>query len=93
LREIAILGMVQLIPDDGRGNLMPIITLEDRLTAVEHELGELKQRLDEVKAAPSAHKWVRIFGSFAGSEGFDEAVRLGREYRESLQPGGDGEPV
>lgn len=28
-------------------------------------------------------KWEKIFGSFADSEGFEEAARLGREYREA----------
>jgi hypothetical protein len=33
-----------------------------------------------------AEWWEEMFGSFANSEGFDEAVWLGKEYRESLRP-------
>ncbi len=65
---------------------MPGETLEGRLTAVEKELAELKQFV--AKSQNGARWWERMFGSFADSEGFDEAVRLGREYRESLRPKG-----
>ena len=78
--------VVQFVQYNVGGVAMPTVTLEDRLTAVEHELEQLKQRLDDVKNLPPAHYWDRVFGSFADSEGFDEAVRLGREYRESLKP-------
>jgi hypothetical protein len=70
---------------------MPTGTLEERLTAVEKELAELKQRLEADKPQVIAHPWDKIFGSFADSEGFEEAVRLGREYRESLRPKDDEE--
>ena len=34
--------------------------------------------------APTENPWIDyVYGSFADSEGFEEAVRLGREYRES----------
>lgn len=62
---------------------MAVETLEERLSAVETELRQLKQQL-AVKSTPSADVgWQKVFGSFADSEGFDEAVRLGREYREA----------
>lgn len=32
---------------------------------------------------PTAASWETIFGMFADSEGFEEAVRLGREWREA----------
>ena len=58
-------------------------TLEERLSAVETELRQIKQQL-AVKNAPAAEAgWEKIFGSFADSEGFDEATQLGREYREA----------
>ncbi len=58
-------------------------TLEERLSAVETELRQLKQQLAG-KTTPAADAgWQKIFGSFADSEGFDEAVRLGREYRDA----------
>jgi len=64
---------------------MAIETLEDRLTAVERELAQIKEQLAE-KSPTSAHPWDKVFGFFANSEGFEEAVRLGREYREALRP-------
>jgi hypothetical protein len=60
-------------------------TLEKRLTAVEEELATLKKQLNG-RRRPA---WENIFGTFADSEGFEEAVRLGREYRESLRPKGN----
>ena len=63
---------------------MPVPSLEERLSAIEKELMEIKQQMALDKSQTSAHPWEKVFGSFADSEGFDEAVRLGREYRESL---------
>jgi hypothetical protein len=65
---------------------MPAPTVEERLTAVEKELAQIKQQLATETPKPSPHPWDTVFGSFANSEGFEEAVRLGREYRESLRP-------
>lgn len=65
---------------------MPTRTLQDRVTAVEKELAEMKQRLEKDKSQTAAPRWEKIFGTFANSTGFEEAVRLGREYRESLRP-------
>jgi hypothetical protein len=65
--------------------------LENRLTAVERDLAELKQTFAGAKRNPPGPWWEKMFGAFADSEGFDEAVRLGREYRESLRPGKDEE--
>jgi len=64
--------------------------LEKRLQAVENEVASIKQRLATDKAQSPAAAWKRIFGSFANSEGFEEAVRLGKEYRESLLPETNG---
>jgi hypothetical protein len=61
--------------------------LEKRLKAVENEVAGLKQRLSADKSQNSTVSWKRIFGSFANSEGFEEAVRLGRDYRESFRVG------
>ena len=63
--------------------------LESRLTAVERELAKLKQTLVAAKRIPPSPWWEKMFGSFADSEGFDEAVLLGKEYRESLRPRDD----
>ena len=58
-------------------------TLEVRLARVEDELAQIKRQLAADKPQPSPVGWEKIFGSFANSEGFNEAVRLGREYREA----------
>ena len=65
-------------------------TLEGRLTAVEKELAELKHAVAANKSQSATAWWEKMFGSFADSEGLEEAVRLGREYRESLRPKADG---
>jgi hypothetical protein len=62
--------------------------LEGRLSAVEKELAELKRLMSSKKS--KAKWWEEMFGSFADSEGFDEAVRLGKEYRDSLRPKNNG---
>ena len=43
----------------------------------------LKQ-LEEDKRKLEANAWEKVFGAFANSEGFEEAVRLVREYHESF---------
>jgi len=67
-------------------------TLVRRLTAVEKELAELKHLVGANRSEAATAWWEKMFGSFADSEGFEEAVRLGREYRESLRPKDDGKP-
>jgi len=64
--------------------------LEERLTAVEQELARIKDQITGSGSQGTPAPWERLFGSFADSEAFDEAVRLGREYRESLRPKDDG---
>jgi hypothetical protein len=56
--------------------------IELRLATLEAEVTLLKQRLAE----PKQH-WVdKVYGAFADDPDFLEAMRLGREYRESLRP-------
>jgi hypothetical protein len=61
-------------------------SVEERLSAVEHELAQLKQQLATDKPQTTIPWWEQRFGVFANSEGYEEATRLGREYRESLRP-------
>jgi hypothetical protein len=61
-------------------------SVEERLTTVEKELAQLKQRLETDKPQTTIPWWEQRFGAFANSEGYEEAMRLGREYRESLRP-------
>ena len=71
-------------------SVMATETLQERVAAVEKELAQLKRQLATDKPQSKTAPWERIFGSFAESQGFEEAVRLGREYRESLRPKDDG---
>lgn len=68
---------------------MPIPTIEERLSVIEKELAHIKQQLITEKPPSPPHPWDKVFGSFANSAGFEEAVQLGREYRESLRPKDD----
>lgn len=64
---------------------MAVAEIELRLAALEAEVAELKQRLEE-PAEPKQH-WVdKVFGAFADDPDFLEAMRLGRKYRESQRP-------
>ena len=57
--------------------------IEHRLAEVERELAELKRRIPPTKESES---WVeRISGTFKTAADFDEIVRLGREFRKSVQ--------
>ena len=65
-------------------------TIEERLTAVETELQQLKREREQNKAqdeqAEEPRGWQRIVGRFADNPLFDSAVRQGREWRESEDP-------
>ncbi len=63
--------------------------LKERVAALENELMQIKQELAAEGSHSTPAGWEKIFGSFANSEGFDEAVRLGREYREAQNVQGD----
>ena len=62
---------------------MAVEALEKRMTALENELAQIKQELAAEKSLSAPAGWEKMFGIFADSEGFEEATRLGREYRES----------
>lgn len=65
--------------------------LEARVTALEAQVARLLSKLEPTaEPAPgdgvSQPWWRRIAGTFEGDPYFAEAMRLGREYRESLRP-------
>lgn len=64
--------------------------LEDRIATLESELAQIKRQLAAEKPQAGPAGWERIFGSFADSEGFEEAVRFGRDYREAQNVQSDG---
>ena len=58
-------------------------SVEERLTAVEQQVADLKRRLPPRTDGKS---WVeRIAGTFKDDPDFDEIVRLGREFRKSVK--------
>lgn len=58
--------------------------LEARVETLEKELAEMKQLLVGAveKKAPW---WLQVAGSFESDPDFDEAVRLGQEWRKSAE--------
>jgi hypothetical protein len=60
-------------------------SLEERVTALEQEVARLRELL-EAKPVAEEPWWQKISGSFANDPIYEEAMRLGRKYRESLRP-------
>ncbi len=58
----------------------------ERLAALEQVVEQLKAKV-EAASPPKAPWWETEAGRFKNDPVFDEIVRLGREYRESLRPG------
>lgn len=56
------------------------LPLEQRVTALETELLEIKQKLTQ-----SHSWWLKIAGSFEEDQNFDEVVKLGQEWRKSVE--------
>ena len=67
-------------------------TLDEQVAALEAELARLRAENARLKATveqqggDTRSGWEQIVGSFAGDEAFEEAMRLGREWRESFRP-------
>jgi hypothetical protein len=69
--------------------------VEERIDELEHRVEErfadLDRRLSQLSERvpvpdPDKPWWHRIVGIFRDDPAFEEAMRLGREYRESLRP-------
>ncbi len=60
-------------------------SIEQRMKVLEEEVARIKARLAE---SPNSQQpwWEKIWGTFANDPAYEEAMRLGREYRESLRP-------
>ena len=56
-------------------------SLNERVSQLESELAAVKKHLP-----PEPTGWRSLIGVFADDPAFDEAMRLGREYRESQRP-------
>jgi hypothetical protein len=63
---------------------MSAASLEARVEALETEVRHLKDLIDK---GQRKRGWKIIIGAFANDPLYDEAMRLGREYRESQRPG------
>lgn len=59
--------------------------LEERVRALEAEMEQLKARLEEEDKKKEPW-WKAISGTFANDPIYEEAMRLGRKYRESTRP-------
>ena len=58
--------------------------LQERVAALEAELAELKKRLSQnEKGKPW---WEKISGTFLNDPMYEDAMKLGRKYRESTRP-------
>jgi hypothetical protein len=64
---------------------MAVPQIEQRVAALEAEVNLLKRKLEAVTNTPTPW-WQEIYGTFAGDPLHEEAMRSGREYRESLRP-------
>ncbi len=62
-------------------------TLEERVTELEKKMESVLS--EHPQRDNSVPWWESMFGMFAESEDFEEAVRAGREYREAQRPEGD----
>jgi hypothetical protein len=62
---------------------MTLEQIEARVTALETEVSRLKTQLRSAEGRAWWQQWV---GAFRGDPHFEEAARLGRQYRESLRP-------
>jgi hypothetical protein len=60
--------------------------LEQRVAALEAEVASLKAKVETPAASKDLPWWERIAGSFEGDPLYEEAMRLGREWRESFRP-------
>lgn len=68
---------------------MTLAELEARVAGLEQEIERLRRKVEGKFPAQHLRSWFRDTGRFANDPDFDEIVRLGREYRESLRPASD----
>jgi hypothetical protein len=57
--------------------------IEKRLADLEAEVALLKSKLEKNGSKDETPWWKQRIGMFADNPAYDEAMRLGREYRES----------
>ncbi len=59
---------------------MSNVEIEVRVKALENEIALLKQKFNKIEKEKKPW-WEQIAGTFANDPIYDEAMRLGREYR------------
>jgi len=64
--------------------------MEDRLSALEREVAELRTRVAGTPAPGNANWLAAVVGSMKDYPEFDEVARLGRAARQSDRPPDDG---
>jgi hypothetical protein len=69
---------------------VPEATLEQRMTALEEAVCELREAINARKPAP--HWLERVIGSMNDEPAFDEVLAFGRAIRESDRPAEDQAP-
>jgi hypothetical protein len=65
---------------------MPPPDIEKRVAILEAEVERLRSRVDSGRLSPTPW-WERIAGTFVDDPAYEQAMKLGRTYRESLRPG------
>ena len=68
-----------------KGMPMTFVDLEQRVATLEAELARLKAELGTTSGKQYPW-WKEIAGVFADDPAFEEAMRLGRQWRESFRP-------
>jgi hypothetical protein len=58
--------------------------LEQRVANLEAEVATLKRKLDKLDR--STPWWEQIAGTFENDPIYEQAMQLGRQYRQALQP-------
>jgi len=59
---------------------MATTEIEIRVSALESEIATLKEKLTKIEKSPTVW-WQKISETFADDADYEEAMRLGREYR------------
>lgn len=62
---------------------MTNIEIEKRLKILEAEIAVLKSKVEQKSETNAVPWWKQIIGTFADDPAHEEAMRLGREYREA----------
>lgn len=73
-------------------NFMSNTELENRIAVLEKEVAFLKKKIEKDEEAKKPW-WEQIAGKFANDPIYDEAMRLGREYRLSQREDYDEDDV